>query len=151
MRMIRLGAMLLLLMFLASACQTTGPRTASVDTIVLPISVVDNEENRNAAAERYLQTFELTEMYERLAAGMVGKLPSQAKQILEAVLAGTDQTILDNAMKESLVRVYTADELNALAAFYGTGIGKEISQKQDKFFAQMMPILVQALLRQVLS
>ena len=78
-------------------------------------------------------------------------LKPTVSEVASDPLAGTDQTILDNAMKETLVRVYTADELNALAAFYGTGIGKEISQKQDKFFAQMMPILVQALMRQALS
>jgi len=151
MQIVRYRILIVALVLLITGCQTTAPRTTSVETIMLPISVANTEENRNAAAERYLQTFELTQMYERLAAGIVGELPSQAKQVLEAVLAGTDQTILDNAMKETLVRVYTADELNALAAFYGTGIGKEISQKQDKFFAQMMPILVQALMRQALS
>ncbi len=131
-----------------SACQTTG---GSGDRIVLPASVIDTETNRRAAAERYLATFDLKQLYRRIGSTVVADMPERAKRILDILLEGTDTDRLDQAMIDTFVRVYTADELNALAAFYGTETGKSITGKQDKFLAQMMPVFIQAIMRSMLS
>ncbi len=136
---------------LTAACETTTRHPSSVETIVLPVSVADTAENRQAAANRYMRTFDQQELRARIGEEMMARLPEQARVILEGMIRATDLSIVDNAMRDTLVEVYTADELNALAAFYGTDIGKEITGKQNKFLAQMMPILVQALMRHVLS
>ncbi len=145
----RILAAMAALALLLAACQTSGQDPVAEHAIQLPASVPDNEENRRAAAQRYLDTFELKELYARMGARMTEKMSDQVRVLFEAFLAGTDTQALDLAMIDALVRVYTADELNALAAFYGTDVGKSIYAKQDKFFAQMLPVLIQALLRKV--
>ena len=67
------------LLLLLAACQTSGQEPVAEHAIQLPASVSENEENRRAAAQRYLDTFELKELYARMAArkARVAKMPGR--------------------------------------------------------------------------
>ena len=48
---------------------------------------------------------------------------------------------LSKAMKDSLVKHFTAEELKALADFYGSPVGKSAMSKMGDYTADLMPVI----------
>jgi len=56
-------------------------------------------------------------------------------------MKGLDFARLTQAMKDSMVKIFTADELKALADFYSSKEGKSAMKKMGTYMAELMPII----------
>lgn len=109
----------------------------------LAISAIeDTPANRAAQADRYLAAMPVSEMIESLAEQMAppGDV-KQRRQFVEAMTADLDIEKVARIMREALVRVYTADELSALADFYSSPAGRSATRKMGNYLAEVMPRL----------
>ena len=119
------------IIILAAACgdksTSTGPQA-------------DTPENRQAAAQRYLEAMPPQEMLQNIGNNMIRRMPEEArKQFMEAL---ADKAVIEETRRitqEALVKHFTPDELNALAAFFGSPSGKSARSKYGSFVAEIMP------------
>lgn len=122
-----------------AACRCGNSSTASLE---------DSDQNRRLAAERYLQASPVRDMAFTLAADVVAAAPAQAHASLEAELRRELQIAgLEQSMLSLLVKHFTADELQALAAFYGSKSGRAASKKFALFTAEFTPLLQREIAR----
>ena len=56
-----------------------------------------------------------------------------------------DYALLERKMSEALIATYTPDEIKAMIAFYGSDLGKSITEKQPAFERAVSPVLQQML------
>jgi len=54
---------------------------------------------------------------------------------------------LEKITKDAMVKTFTADELNALADFYSSAIGKSAMKKFGSYMSEIMPHIQQELMR----
>lgn len=100
----------------------------------------DTPENRVKQAERYLEATPPKDLLGNIAENMAKNLPSdQQQQFIDIFTRHIDMAALEKAMKEVMVRHFTADELNALADFYGSPVGKSAMQKVGPYMAELTP------------
>lgn len=100
----------------------------------------DTPANRQKEADRYLAATPprvlLADMTKRVAT----TLPPEQRAIFEAALTKyIDIDALTKDMKEAMVRTFTAEELKALADFYGSPVGKAAMNKFGTYMAEVMP------------
>jgi hypothetical protein len=102
-------------------------------------SVPDNQENRTAAAKRYLEVMPVKDMLHGLANRVVQAIPEPRRKAFMEVMESpgmeqaTTRITLDN-----LVKHFTVGELNVLVAFYGSPDGKSALKKLGPFMADVM-------------
>lgn len=100
----------------------------------------DSVKNREKEAERYLQVAPPKAMFDDVAEKVALNLPpekrSEFKQLLKKHL---DIDALIQSMKRAMVNNFTADELSALADFYGSKVGKSAMTKFGAYMADVMP------------
>jgi len=112
--------------------------TAVVGSDLPPLA--DTEENRVAQAKRYLVASPIGDMLEDLAANMASTMPDrQAKELEELFTKHIDIDSLEESLRASMVKHFTAEELRALADFYGSPVGKSAMSKFGAYMADMMP------------
>lgn len=100
----------------------------------------DSPENRSAQAVRYLTAVPPAELISDLSANMVKNMPKeQASKFSEIMTKKLDIKAFSEAMKKSLIKVFTANELKALADFYSTPEGKSSMKKMGVYMADLMP------------
>jgi hypothetical protein len=133
--------LLLLLLALAAACadqkatQTAAP-------------VADNEENRLAAAKKYLEVAPAQDLLKDMTAGVMDKLPEKPRKIFTDVMASQSlKEATHQIALKGLVKNFTANELNALTVFYSSPDGKSIRQKYSAYLADVMPQVNQELVK----
>ena len=102
--------------------------------------VPDTLENRRIAAERYLTAAPPAELIadgirELAALRPVAQREEAARRMRELVQPDRMRRI----MMETLVRRFTAQELDALAGFYGSDVGRSISKKFGAYNADVWP------------
>lgn len=108
----------------------------------------DSAADRQRAMTRYLQVVPLSKMMDDTYADMARRMPesqragfvAQLKQVIrvEAVEAAT---------QTALVKHFTADELNALADFYGSKHGASAMAKFGAYMADVMPPVMTEVMR----
>ena len=104
--------------------------------------------NRLAAAERYAEVFDFEKMLSDTIAAVAQNIsPDKRAAYVDYMNRGIDRAKLRNLLVISLVEVFTTDELNALADFYGSPIGRSILKK----FPQAMAVFTPALLQEILK
>jgi hypothetical protein len=120
----------LFLIILVAACgdkSTTGP-------------VADTLENRKAAASRYLEAVPPQELLRNITGSMLRRLPEQQrKQFQEALDDKELLKSINRISEEALVKHFTPDELNAMAAFFGSPAGKSARAKFSPYMTEIMP------------
>jgi hypothetical protein len=119
--------------------------------ISLPaLALEDSNENRLQQAERYMATTPTEEMMEDLAKNMSMNLPPEQRQDFRAILLEhLNINTLSNAMITSMVKAFTADELAALADFYGSPIAKSAMKKMGGYMADIIPTVQAEIMRAV--
>ena len=112
-------------------------------TILLSFSasaIEDSEENRLQEAERYMAATPPEELLADMAKNLSVNLPPEDRQgFKELLLEHTDIEVLENAMKASMVKIFTADELSALADFFESPLAKSSMKKMGIYMADVMP------------
>jgi len=104
--------------------------------------IADTPENRKQQAERYLQATPPKEMFADVAEKMGATLPPEARQkFIELFTSQLDIDALTKAMSDAMVKHFTADELSALADFYGSPVGKSAMKKFGAYMTDLMPVI----------
>jgi hypothetical protein len=102
----------------------------------------DNKADREKEADRYLSVMTVREMFTDMAEQMSKGMPADKRQAFKDLFTKhIDIPAMEKAMKASLVKNFTADELKALADFYGSPVGKSAMKKMPKYMADLMPTI----------
>lgn len=102
----------------------------------------DTPETRAVEADRYLAVMPPVELFEDMTDQMAASLPEDQRREFEDLMTRhLDIPALEKAMREALIRHFTADELKALADFYGSEVGKSAMAKFGVYMAELMPVI----------
>lgn len=102
----------------------------------------DTPENRAEEADRYLEAMPPSEMLGKMTDQMTAGAPPEQRQEIENFMTRhLDIAALEEAMREALIEHFTADELAALADFYGSPVGKSAMSKLGAYMADVMPVI----------
>jgi hypothetical protein len=108
----------------------------------------DSTAAREAATERYMRAMPMSRMMEDAYSEMSKQMPVEQRASFIAEmrkLVHVDN--LERIAKTSMIRHFTADELNALADFYSSKSGASAMAKFGAYMADVMPGLVQEIRR----
>jgi hypothetical protein len=109
---------------------------------VLAQAIIDTPEARRQQAMRYLQATPPRALFEDMAKKMAANMPpSEQQQFIQRFTSQLDIDALTRAMTEALIRRFTAEELKALADFYGSPVGKSAMSKFGDYMADLMPVV----------
>jgi hypothetical protein len=108
----------------------------------------DSQEERTAAARRYLDAAQMDKLTDDMVNGLAKGFPAEQRdKFLEFMHNAVRPEVLEQAAMTSMVKVFTADELNALADFYGSPVGKSAMGKFGVYMADVMPVIQQEMFR----
>ena len=120
------------LLFAVLACQPSSS----------PASLEDTPENRSAQIDRYFQAQPPEQMLRDMVDKMSARMPDEQRaQFVELMTKQLDVAKVNTAMRESMAKHFTADELRALADFYGSELGKSAMGKFGSYMADVMPTI----------
>jgi hypothetical protein len=106
----------------------------------LPWAMDDTPENRVAQADRYAAASPIKDMMQDMAENAAMTLPADQRQEFKDMMTkNLDIAVLEKAMKSAMVKYFTADELKALADFYGSAVGKSATKKLGAYMAELLP------------
>lgn len=103
----------------------------------------DTPANRAAQADYYLSAVPpqnvLNDMTEKLSA----TLPQDQRPVFKALMTkNLDINAVASLMRAAMIKNFTADELKALADFYGSPVGKSAMGKMGNYMADAMPPMI---------
>lgn len=102
----------------------------------------DTPENRAAQTQRYLHAMSPRELMTDMADQLAKTVPPDQRDLLRNVLTKyLDLDALTKAMTDSMVKHFSADELKALADFYGSPVGKSAMKKFGAYMADLSPTI----------
>ncbi len=100
----------------------------------------DTPQNREQQAARYLEAVPPQSMMNDMSSKMAETLPEEQRSEFKALLQKhLDMTRIAAAIKTAMVKTFNADELKALADFYGSEVGKTAMSKMGAYMAEVMP------------
>ncbi len=100
----------------------------------------DTPQNREQQADRYLDAVPPQSMMNDMSAKMAETLPAEQQDQFKALMTKhLDIARVTSAIKAAMVKTFTADELQALADFYGSAVGKSAMAKMGTYMAEVMP------------
>ena len=104
------------------------------------LALDDTTANREHEADRYLSATPPKEMMTDMVEQMTkNSAPDQRDGLKTLLLKHLDFVAITKDIKDSLVKEFTADELKALADFYGSPAGKSAMKKFGAYMADVMP------------
>lgn len=114
----------------------------------LPAWASDSEEERVAAARRYLEVAQMSKITDDMVNELAKTLPAEQRdKFLEFMHDAVRPEVLEQAAMTSMVKVFTAQELNALADFFGSPVGRSAMGKFGVYMADVMPVIQQEMFR----
>jgi len=100
----------------------------------------DTPENRQEQATRYVSTTPPVELLTDMAKQMATNLPEDKRKLfVDLMTKHMDMKAFEKIMHDAMVVHFSADELKALADFYGSAIGKSAMGKIAAYTADIMP------------
>jgi hypothetical protein len=88
------------------------------------------------------------EMFDDTATKMAKNLPPEnQKKFMDLMTKHLDIDAVVKLMKDSMVKYFTADELGALADFYGSPLGQSAMKKFGAYMAYAMPKIQEEILK----
>jgi hypothetical protein len=120
--------------------------------LVHAATTVDSEEARQAAARRYLDVAQMSKILDDAQSEMAKTLPAdQRERFRDFMRRAVNPEVLEKAAMESMVKIFTADEMNALADFFSSPTGKSAMGKFGLYMADLMPVIQQEIFRALQS
>jgi hypothetical protein len=108
----------------------------------------DSEEERIAAARRYLGVAQMSKITDDTVTELARTMPDdQRDSFLQFMHNAIHPEVLERAAMASMVKVFTAEELNALADFFGSPVGRSAMSKFGLYMADVMPVIQQEMFR----
>lgn len=106
----------------------------------------DTVANRKAQTERYLKVVPPAELFQEMSEKIAAQVPQESREQFKATMTkNLDVPAITKAMSDAMVKHFTADELSALANFYGSPVGKSAMKKFADYMAEVMPTLQEEL------
>jgi hypothetical protein len=117
---------------------------AVLDVFSLHVYAEDSPELRVAATDRYLKVVPASKMVDDMLAEIAKQIPPERRdQFMGKIKLILRADTIERITRESMVKVFTSDEINALADFYGSKNGSSIMNKFGKYMGMIMPIMQQ--------
>ena len=108
----------------------------------------DTVEERWAAARRYMSVVPTSKMVNDSISEIARQLPDGKRAAFVAQMQSVIRIdVLEQITLDAMVKVFTVEELNALADFYGSKAGRSAMDKFGVYMAEIMPGLQQELQR----
>jgi hypothetical protein len=105
-------------------------------------AIEDTVENRNMEAEHYLSVNPPKEMLQDVAKQVALNYPPEKREIfIKIITQYYDVGAVTKSVKETMAKVFTADELAAMAEFYGSPVGMSAMKKLGAYLAEIMPTI----------
>ena len=103
----------------------------------------DNKANREKEADRLLSVMTVREMCADIAEQFGKGVPAEhRKTFQERFIKHMDKPAIEKVMKAAMVKLFTAEELKALADFYSIPAGKSAMKKMSgPYLAEIMPTI----------
>jgi hypothetical protein len=102
----------------------------------------DTPQNRAQEAARYLQAVPPEDAAAGMVTNIAQSLPEQQQKAFAAAMQkNLNAAALKAAAQAGLVKVFSADELKALADFYGSPLGKSAMAKMGAYMAETAPAI----------
>jgi hypothetical protein len=102
----------------------------------------DTPQNRAQEAARYLEAVPPEAAANDMAKNIAQTLPEKQQQaFLAAMQKNIDVAGIKSAAQASLVKVFTADELKALADFYSAPLAKSAMAKMGTYMSEVVPAI----------
>lgn len=98
----------------------------------------DTPENREQQVDRYLQAVPPQPMFEDLMNKMFKNLPADQRNMLTGDTKNFDFDALNKLTRSAMLKTFTADELAALADFYGSPVGRSAMSKMGDYMVALM-------------
>ena len=118
----------------------------------MPAFAQDTPASRQAAMERYLHVVPMAKMMEDTYSELAKQVPpEQRNEFVSAMRKLVSIDKIKNIAKQSMLRTFTTNELNALADFYSSEHGASAMRKLPAYTADIMPPLMQEIERAVLK
>lgn len=122
----------------------------SLISVVQAFGIEDTTKNRMQQAERYLTVVPPREMFSDMVEQVSQTIPPENRLAFrKAFTEYLDVDALTEAMTDAMVKNFTADELSALADFYGSADGKSAMKKFGAYMADVMPTVQAEVMRVV--
>ncbi|MBK1882664.1 DUF2059 domain-containing protein [Luteolibacter pohnpeiensis] len=127
---------------------TIAASFAALCIVSTAFGIEDTPENRIREAERYLKAIPPEEMFLDMTEEMAKNMPESERELFKAVMTKhLDVPALTKTMKNSMVKHFTAEELKALADFYGSEVGKSAMKKFGVYLADVMPTIQEEVMK----
>ena len=108
----------------------------------------DSPELRLAAANRYLSVVPMSKMLDDSFTELAKQQPAEQRaQYISFMHATVRADALERIAREAMVKVFTVDELNALADFYGSSHGASAMKKFGPYMGIIMPAVQQEVMQ----
>ena len=124
-------------------------RLAMALCLLVPTAVAaDDPAELRAAAERYEAVAGIGRMLEDTNTSLASRLPEDKRAPFIARMEElVDKEGLRELALDAMVKHFSAEELNALADFYGTDVGQSILSKFGSYNAEVTPKVMQDVLQ----
>lgn len=134
--------LLLLTCRVAIASQAPSETAAPGDSAQAPAEAAATAEpttpEKIAAAKRYLGTVNVKSLFEGTFQAIKERLPEEeAKDIVDNMAKEIKYDEVERIIRETIVNYFTTEELNALADFYGSDIGRSVTKKFPDYFSEV--------------
>jgi len=113
--------------------------TASLPAFALE----DTPENREREAARYLKATPPEDMMADISNKLATTMPEDQREgFIKMMTKHLDMVRVTAAIRDGMVKSFTADELAALADFYSSPIAKSAMTKMGNYMAEVMPVVM---------
>jgi hypothetical protein len=116
--------------------------------LILPFSLPalaldDTPQNREKQADRYLEAVPPQAMIDELLNRTADTLPAEQQEQFKTLVAKhLDRAAITAAIRTAMSKTFSADELQALADFYGSALGKAAMNKMQNYQQEVAPTLM---------
>jgi hypothetical protein len=108
----------------------------------------DDQNTRLAAAKRYARVYNMPKMIHDSIGQIANSFPEETRpKIIYFMERNIDVDKLEKITLDIMVKHFTAEELNALADFYGSPVGQSILEKFTPFMADIQIPLMHEIFR----
>ncbi|MBR0774767.1 DUF2059 domain-containing protein [Bradyrhizobium diazoefficiens] len=112
-------------------------------TTLPALALEDTPANRAQQADIYLRAVPPQSMMKDVAIKVAATMPeSQRAAFLDILTKNLDINALSALIRAALIKNFTADELKALADFYGSQVGQSAMAKMGNYMADVQPGLI---------
>jgi tetratricopeptide (TPR) repeat protein len=113
--------------------------------------ISDSVDAKLKAAKRYLEGVSIATITDNIINEMAQRIPPDKRDDFLRFTKNVNKSVtielLEKVTIESLVKVFTVEELNALAEFYGSKVGRSVMNKFGVYTAEAMSAIQQEIMR----